>query len=121
VVRRLDRDYHSRSAIAKNYEDAKRARVRLHIWSRKEIENYFLVPETIARAIRRRMPARTEAPTDVEIMGRMELACEGLKEEVFDAIAADVLAEDRSLGAGGAKQAGSGGACSSLGNVDREA
>jgi len=100
----LDSDYHSKGAIAKKYEDAARARARLHIWSRKEIENYFLVPEAIVRAIRRRMPSRTQAPTAAEIRGRMEAACEGLKEEVFDAIAADVLAEDRSLGAGGANK-----------------
>lgn len=100
----LDSDYHSRGAIAKRYEDAKRTQVRLHIWSRKEIENYFLAPEAIVNAIRRRMPARTQGPTAAEITERLEVACEGLKEEVFDAIAADVLAEDRSLGAGGANR-----------------
>ncbi len=100
----LDSDYHSMDAIAKKYEDAKRTRVRLHVWSRKELENYFLAPEAIVRAIRRRMPARTQGPTTEEITERMELACEGLKEEVFDAIAADVLAENRSLGAGGANR-----------------
>jgi hypothetical protein len=100
----LDSDYHSQAVIGKRYEDAKRTQVRLHIWRRKEIENYFLVPEAVVRAITRRMPARTQGPTVAEIAKRLEHACDALKEEVFDAIAADVLAEDRSLGAGGADQ-----------------
>jgi hypothetical protein len=100
----LDSDYHSREAIVRRHEDARRTRIRLHIWRRKEIENYFLAPDAIISAIRRRMPARTESPTVAEIMERLEGACEDLKEEVFDAIAADVLAEDRRLGAGGANR-----------------
>jgi hypothetical protein len=100
----LDSDHHSQAAIGKRYEEAKRTRVQLHVWRRKEIENYFLGQEAIVRAIKRRMPARTESPSAREIRDRLDRICEDLKEQVFDAIAADVLAEGRSLGAGGANQ-----------------
>jgi hypothetical protein len=36
--------------------------VDLHIWNRKELENYLLVPETITRLIAARVSRRTEAP-----------------------------------------------------------
>jgi hypothetical protein len=79
--------------------------VRLHIWSRKEIENYFLLPGPIVRAIRKRMPARATAPKETEIEAQLEAICDTLKADVFDAIAAEFLAEDRALGAGGANKA----------------
>lgn len=101
----LDRDYHSPTAIAKRCQDACTKNVRLHIWSRKEIENYFLLPGPIVRAIRKRMPARATAPKETEIEVQIEAICDTLKADVFDAIAAEFLAEDRALGAGGANKA----------------
>jgi energy-coupling factor transporter ATP-binding protein EcfA2 len=101
----FDRDYHSSEALAKRRNEAPTRRVRLHIWARKEIENYFLLPRPILRAIRRRMPARAVAPTEAEISAQLEVICEGLRDEVFDAIAAELLAENRALGAGGANKA----------------
>jgi energy-coupling factor transporter ATP-binding protein EcfA2 len=101
----LDRDYHSDDAVERRLEEATRNRVILHVWTRKEIENYFICPEAILRAIIRRMPARTATPVLSEITSRLEAICDSLKDETFDAIAAEVLAEDRTLGAGGANKA----------------
>lgn len=47
----LDRDYHTDSEINDRLEESKKRGVELHIWSKKEIENYLLVPETIARIV----------------------------------------------------------------------
>ncbi|MGH9241929.1 MAG: hypothetical protein ACRD3G_28110 [Vicinamibacterales bacterium] len=101
----LDRDYHSDDAVSKRYEDAARSGVNLHVWTRKEIENYFVCPAAIVRAISRRMPARTSSPTLDEINVQLEIVCNALKDETFDAMAAEILADNRALGGGGANKA----------------
>jgi hypothetical protein len=100
----LDSDYHSQALVIKRYEEAKRHGVRLRIWSHKEIENHFLLVGPIGRVIRKRMPARTQAPTADEVMVTLDDICERLKDEVFDAMSAELLAENRGLGAGGANR-----------------
>jgi energy-coupling factor transporter ATP-binding protein EcfA2 len=100
----LDSDYHSREAIQKRYDEAHNKGVRLHIWSHKELENYFLLPDPIVRAIRRRMPARTAEPPAEEIGTALDEICEKLKDDVFDAISAEILGENRALGSGGANK-----------------
>lgn len=101
----LDRDYHSDDTVARRYEDSGRRGVSLHVWSRKEIENYFLLLEPIVRAISRRMPARTSAPSPDELSVQLDQICDGLKDETFDGMAAEILADNRALGAGGANKA----------------
>lgn len=100
----LDSDYHSPAAKTRRMEEASRHGVRLHIWSRKELENYFLVPSAIVRAIVKRMPARSQAPSEGEVERRLDAIAELLRDETFDAISAELLAENRKLGAGGANK-----------------
>ena len=49
----FDSDYHTSDEIANRYKDAKRLGVNLHVWERKEIENYLLVPDLILRVLRK--------------------------------------------------------------------
>jgi hypothetical protein len=100
----FDSDYHSSEAIAARYDDARARGVQLHVWTRKELENYFLVPSAIIRAIDRHKPARASLPTEAEVLQQLQECCDDLRDEVFDAFAAEVLAEDRRLGAGGANK-----------------
>lgn len=44
----FDSDYHTSEELDKRYSQAAAKNIFLHIWHRKEIENYFLIPETIA-------------------------------------------------------------------------
>jgi len=46
----LDRDYRADSAIQSLQEALKGSDVHVHVWQRKELESYLLVPEAIARA-----------------------------------------------------------------------
>lgn len=61
----LDRDYHVPEELQERRDDAQQRGVELHIWSSKEIENYFIVPIVIARVVCARAPGR-----DVRIVSR---------------------------------------------------
>lgn len=100
----LDSDYWTDNDIAERYLEAARARVQLHVWQRKEIENYLLVPTAIARYITGRLPLGAEAPEPELIQAKLEELANARWDETFDALAATILARDRSLGAGGANQ-----------------
>ena len=45
----LDRDYHSDEEIHQLYLQADENHLVLHVWSKKEIENYLLAPKALAR------------------------------------------------------------------------
>ena len=47
----LDRDYFTEDYVNRQIKDAKAAHLNLHIWSKKEIENYLLIPKAIFRII----------------------------------------------------------------------
>jgi hypothetical protein len=101
----LDSDYHTAEAIAARYEEARRVGVRLHIWQRKEIENYLLVPSAIVRLIAKRLGKQTDPPSEERVRARLEKIAETKKDETFDAISQEVLGENRSRGAKFANEA----------------
>lgn len=45
----LDRDYHTDAEVIELYRRAAESHLTLHVWSRKEIENYILSPKAIFR------------------------------------------------------------------------
>lgn len=47
----LDRDYHTEEEISNLYKKAKESHLELHVWNKKEIENYLIVPKAIFRMI----------------------------------------------------------------------
>ena len=95
----LDSDYHTAETIERRYEEARRAGVHLHIWKRKEIENYLLVPSAIVRVIARRLGKEADCPSEGRVKERLEKIAETQKDDAFDAISQEVLAENRSKGA----------------------
>ncbi|MEY8336804.1 AAA family ATPase [Lachnospiraceae bacterium 62-35] len=48
----LDRDYYPDTLLADIYDKAKENHLDLHIWNKKEIENYFIVPQMLFRLVR---------------------------------------------------------------------
>lgn len=101
----FDRDYHTEAEIAKRKSDAKSRGVQLHIWSKKEIENYVVIPELIERVIRSRVPKRTSSPSLEEIVNRIEEIMDSLKDDVFDALSSELLAQAKDQGPKKANQA----------------
>jgi hypothetical protein len=98
----LDSDYHTPKQIEDRYEEAKARGVHLHVWSRKELENYLVHPRVIKRVITARLKEK-EPPTEEEIDAKVLAICELEKDDVTQGIAAEIMAEDRRLGAGAFK------------------
>jgi hypothetical protein len=92
----LDRDYHSEGEVEKRAREAAERGVQLHVWARKEIENYLLIPSLITRVINQFALSKTTTETEVrDSLGRL---ADRLRDETLDALAADLHAFDRSGG-----------------------
>jgi hypothetical protein len=100
----LDSDYHTEPQKAERREQATRANIQLHIWSRKEIENYLICPAAIVRVIEDRVARRTNPPSLAEVESEINRAIELHKDETFDAISNEILLSNRSLGQVGANR-----------------
>ena len=98
----FDSDFHTPDQISKRKREAVDKGVWLHVWRRKETENYFLVPTTIARLIGDTAGRRTEPPTATEVAEQLEAEADALMDSVSDAYTQAFMAENR---AGGVRQA----------------
>lgn len=101
----LDSDYHTPAQKKMRREQAARGDVRLHIWERKEIENYLLDPRPIQRAIQTRAAKRVIVPTVAEVEAALQTICEDLHDDVFDAFCSEYLLDDRKGGISAANKA----------------
>jgi len=101
----LDSDYHRPEEIAERYREAQQHNMDLHIWSQKEIENYLLLPEAIARVIANRAVKRTIPPTSSEVEMKLSSLTEQLKDDVLDAMATEFWIRNREHGQTGANRA----------------
>ncbi len=98
----LDRDFHTPNQVAIREHEAAEKGLNLHIWKKKEIENYLLVPEAIYRTVAKR--ARDTQPrlsTEIINQKLSEFAAD-VRDEVMDAFSSEFLADNR---AGGPTQA----------------
>lgn len=91
----FDRDYHPESEISKRSADAQTHSIKLHIWSKKEIENYLLNPAAIARVIASR--TEVEPPTETHVRQELEIIAERLKEELLEDLASHLHRDERAL------------------------
>jgi hypothetical protein len=98
----FDSDYHTAREKRDRYKQAEERGINLHIWKRKEIENYLLNSAVIARLIKSR--TSKEPPTVADVDALLEKACEEEKDTVLDAMATYLLRGDRALGLTGANK-----------------
>lgn len=89
----LDSDFRTNEEHDKIRAEAKRKGLNLHIWSRKEIENYVLVPSSISRFIAKRSP---KWPSLEEVKNKIDIACDNIQTDVFDKISNEIWLRDRS-------------------------
>jgi hypothetical protein len=90
----LDRDHFPIEEHQERYEEARRWRVELRIWSRKELENYLLAPAAIARYIE----AEGDAAlcTGDRVRGEIDRIVDSLRrDQIEDPLAAELFNRDR--------------------------
>lgn len=102
----FDSDYYPSEAIDTRYVRAKTEKLELHVWGRKEIENYLLVPEAISRLISERSGNVAVGPGDV--VAELERVFHDLRTEVTSAMVDVLHASDKSAGPGAAFKRASG-------------
>jgi|LGVE01.1.fsa_nt_gb energy-coupling factor transporter ATP-binding protein EcfA2 len=94
----FDSDYHTSEEINKRYEQSKKNKIQLHIWTRKEIENYLLIPETIQRIISNNILSGKVLPDVNMIAEQIDKIARELKDICFDAMSTEFLNQDRKSG-----------------------
>jgi len=97
----LDRDCFPPEEAMERYREARQRRIELRIWSRKELENYLLVPAAISRYIESEADG-APCPADLIALKTDEII-DGLRREyIEDPLATELFNRDR---AGGLKNA----------------
>jgi predicted ATP-dependent endonuclease of OLD family len=89
----FDSDYHTKEEIKERIEESEKIGLNLHIWSRKEIENYLVEPKVILRLIKSCNNKAIVNLQDVE--AKINSICEELKEEVIDDFATEIHSKDK--------------------------
>lgn len=73
------------------YDEARQWKVQLHVWVRKEIENYLLVPEAIARYIAAEAPRRRDTPNAEAVAAETDRIIQAMRDDVILDSAANIL------------------------------
>ncbi|MDX2152889.1 MAG: ATP-binding protein [Bryobacteraceae bacterium] len=94
----FDRDYHTPKEIKERYQKATQRGISLHIWQRKEIENYLLEPTVIARVIQARNRSTKMPPLPSEVRKFLEDVCDREKDKTQDSIADAIHLQNRKGG-----------------------
>lgn len=89
----FDSDYHLVDDILNREHDAADRHINLHIWERKEIENYALNPDVIMRFIQSKK--RKGSISLNVIQDKMSELAEDMREEVRNNIATEILNADK--------------------------
>ena len=94
----FDSDFHTPRQIAAREQEARGKGVNLHIWKRKELENYLLVPSAILRTLAPKIRNDQPSLTSEIISQKLFEFADALSEEVMDAYASEFLADYRAGG-----------------------
>lgn len=100
----FDRDYHSDSSIESRRKAAKEEGIEIHVWKRKEIENYFLLSGAITRAINAGIEDHGTPVTESDVKAALSDIAEELKEGTFDALAEYMQLADKARGVANANR-----------------
>lgn len=98
----LDSDYYIPEIITERKIEAKNKNVNLHIWERKEIENYLINPYVIERVLLTK--CQSCSPNVMEINDKIAEIAESLKDHTKDCFSQEFYNNDRSKGIAYANQ-----------------
>jgi hypothetical protein len=94
----LDRDYFPDEEVDERVAEGKLWKVSLHVWARKEIENYLLVPTAICRLIAERADIGVKGPDEVTVTTELDRLAAMMKEDILDAMAEVAYARKKKAG-----------------------
>lgn len=100
----FDSDFHLPNEIAARYEQARAKRIKLHIFSVKEIENFLIRPGLIRRVLERNCLDRGRMPSEDEIAEAIQRIANDLLPGVTDNFVESFLLSKRADGAGAASR-----------------
>lgn len=83
----MDSDYHLQEETKNRIKEANSNGIRLHIWKRKELENYLLVPDAIQRLIVKSARKRKNLPDVPRIRKILMDIANRMKQDVIDSFA----------------------------------
>lgn len=90
----LDRDYYIDCQIDEQKKKALDNHLLLHIWSRKELENYIIVPEVLFRLL------HSSGEKLEDFINKYELLIDTFKNDIIDSYTTKIQENDRGLAAG---------------------
>lgn len=99
----LDSDYHFIEEINVRKSEAKKIGIELHIWKKKEIENYLLNPNTIYRLISSQKQTEIEVTPEL-IQNTLNKIADEMKTSYIDKIADELQSKNKGLQASSASQ-----------------
>jgi hypothetical protein len=92
----FDSDYYPPDTIQNRYEEAAKKNVNLHIWKKKEIENYLIKSPVIERIIAQN--GKYGSPSVIEIESKIHEITSTLKNQTIDCFSQEFHSEERSKG-----------------------
>lgn len=91
----LDRDYHTPEEIDDRKKEAEELGIILHIWDKKEIENYLISQSAFYRLLKKN--SKTKEPISLEaIEGKIDEIADSMKTDVIDKFADELSKKNRS-------------------------
>ncbi|MEO7840672.1 MAG: hypothetical protein ABIU06_15110 [Anaerolineales bacterium] len=94
----FDSDYYTLDEIQERYKQAQERDIQLHIWAKKEIENYFIVPSAIHRLIESGITTKRIPPTTDEIAIQIDALANKQKDITFDALSTQLHTRNKARG-----------------------
>lgn len=91
----FDRDYHTEEERKKREKDAMDRGIEIHIWKKKELENYLLVPSAIERIIETR--SASKFPKASVIADQIDKISEALRKTVEKSIGSEIQKQTRGI------------------------
>jgi energy-coupling factor transporter ATP-binding protein EcfA2 len=90
----MDADYHGPQEISLRMADAEQRGIQLHVWQRKEIENYLLQPEAIHRVISK-LSHHDSLPSPQDIKAKINIIADDMGDYVADGMSAELRRIDK--------------------------
>lgn len=87
----FDSDYHLPAEISDRYEEASKKGILLHVWYKKELENYLINPEVIYRAAVNNNSKALGTLKLQDVKDKIDTLCEEMRRDVEDDYSTELM------------------------------